>query len=84
MAKFRPIEREIFSDDIAAAYELAVHARVGFLAAPNRPSGPRMNIPSLTGVPVRGAVGGNSFSPANSPQSTATGGNQNPPFGSGN
>lgn len=83
MPKFRPIEREIYSDDIAAYSELATHSKMGFLAAPNRPSGPRANVPSISGVRVRGAVGGNSFNPANSPQPTATGGNQNPPFGSG-
>lgn len=83
MPKFQPIQREIYSDDIAAAWELASHAQRGFRAAPNMPQGPRVSAPMIAGTKIRGAIGGGGFSPANSPQSTATGGNQNPPFGTG-
>lgn len=84
MPKFRPIEREIYSDDIYAAFELAVHSRGGFRAAPQRRPASTFVNPAIAGVRVAPAVRGGYLNPWNNPQSTATGGRQNPPFGSGN
>lgn len=84
MPKFRPIQKEFYSDDFAAAFELAVHSQVGFRAAPQRPAAPTFVNPALAGTRVSPAVRGGYLNPWNAPQSTATGGRQNPPFGSGN
>lgn len=83
MPKFRPIQREFYSDDFAASFQLAVHSGMGLRAAPSLPPARGYTNPALAGVRVAPSVVGGYFNPFNKPQSTPTGGTQNPPFGSG-
>lgn len=59
----RPIIREVDQSDINAAFEMAVHQRVGIRAVPNASPGLLVTNPAIAGVVVKRSAGGGYFNP---------------------
>lgn len=59
----RPIIREVESDDINAAFGMAVHESVGIRAVPNASPGLLVTNPAIAGVVVKRSAGGGYFNP---------------------